>query len=266
MQDDGKREKESKGRKIARIILIIIAVLMIIFGGVYFGINMYSQYVGQQDNEELSSIAEATTKAEKKVKNPIDFKSLQKKNDEIYAWIKVPDTKIDLPIVQSTVDDAFYLNHGALDKKWSVNGAIYTESLNSTTFEDRVTVLYGHNMNNKSMFAHLHNFEKKDFFDKHPYYYIYTPDSKLTYQVVSAFKYDDRHILNCFDFQNKAVFESFLQTIQNPESTSKNVRTDLDTEITADSSKITILSTCCGRQRSNRYLVCGVLVKNEKTN
>ena len=67
---------------------------MIIFGGVYFGINMYSQYVGQQDNEELSSIAEATTKAEKKVKNPIDFKSLQKKNDEIYAWIKVPDTKV----------------------------------------------------------------------------------------------------------------------------------------------------------------------------
>lgn len=264
MQNERNNEQENKGRKIGRIIIIIINILMIIFGGVYFGINMYSQYMGQQDNEELSSIATVTTKEAKKVKNPIDFKTLQNKNDEIYAWIKVPDTKIDLPIVQSTVDDAFYLNHGALDKKWSVNGAIYTESLNTTTFNDRVTVIYGHNMNNKSMFANLHEFEKKEFFDEHPYYYIYTPDSKLTYQVVSAFMYDDRHILNCFNFQDNAVFDSFLQMIQDPDSTKRNVRSELDTQITTDS-KMTVLSTCCGRLRNNRYLVCGVLVKNEKT-
>ena len=137
--------------------------------------------------------------------------------------------------------------------------------MNTTSFNDRVTVIYGHNGYGDTFFTTLHNFEDAQTFDENEYFYIYTPNSKLTYQIVSAFKYDDRHILNSFNFQSNNIFEEFIAMIQNPTSTNKNVRENLDKEITVND-KIVVLSTCITGQKNNRYLVCGVLISNEKTN
>ncbi len=263
--ENSNENTNNKKRKAAKCILIIIAIIMIIFGAVSFGVYLYDQYNADQQEEQLSSVAETTVKTENTVDNPIDFDSLTEKNDEIYAWIKVPGTKVDYPVVQSSVDDDFYLKHSAMDKKWLASGAIYTQSMNSKLFNDRVTVIYGHNGYKETMFTSLHSFAQKNFFDKHEYFYIYTPDSKLTYRIISAFKYDDRHILNTFDFQDDSVFEKFIQMLQNPDSNNKNVRQNLDKEITKNDN-IAILSTCITNQKSSRYLVCGVLIKNEKTN
>ena len=206
-----------------------------------------------------------TVAVDDSVKNPIDFKSLHKKNDEIYAWLKIPGTNVDYPVVQSKSDDLFYLNHSATDKAFSKPGALYTESKNSLDFTDRVTVIYGHNGYKDIMFTELHKFESESFFDKYDTFYIYTEDSKLTYKIVSAFKYDNRHILNSMNFQINQVYLDFLNTVQKPESALKNVRKDLDKSLTINDN-IVVLSTCIQHQASNRFLVCGVLVKNEKTN
>ena len=258
VDNDDEKEENKKG---LRIILIIIGIVLIVFGAVRLGYYVYSQYNAKQESEQYT---EVTSETQETVKNPVDFPSLQKKNDEIYAWLKVPGTKVDYPVVQSSKDDAFYLKHSALTKKWAASGAIYTEMVNSKAFDDRVTVIYGHNGYSDTMFTTLHNFEKKSFFDKHPKFYIYTPDSKLTYEIVSAFKYDNRHIMNSFDFRDNNAYNDFITMIQNPASTVKNVRKDLDKSLTLNDN-IVVLSTCFTNQRSNRYLVCGVLVKNEKT-
>ncbi len=263
MNNDSNSSK--KDNKTARIILIIIAVLMIVLGSISFGYYLYTKYVPTAQ-VETTTAADEQDKAEGKIDNPIDFDALKKGNDEIYAWIKVPGTEVDYPICQSGVDDSFYLKHRAEDRQWLSSGAIYTESWNTKTFRDRVTVIYGHNgYRNASMFTTLHKFEKSEFFNKHDKFYIYTPDSKLTYQIISAFKYDDRHIMGSFDFQNNAVFDEFIKMIENPDSTNKNVRSALDKELTLDDN-IVVLSTCITNQKSNRYLVCGVLIKDEKTN
>jgi sortase B len=221
----------------------------------------------ENGQDDISSIVASTTAAtnEDASDNPIDFEDLQKKNSDIYAWIKVPGTKVDYPVVQSSESDELYLKHSAIDKSWIASGAIYSERVNTKTFRDRVTLLYGHNGYSDTMFTTLHKFEKKDFFDNHEYFYIYTPSSKLTYKIVSAFKYDDRHIMNSFDFQNDKVFLEFLDMIQNPVSNNKNVCQNIDRNFTIDDN-IVVLSTCITNQKSSRYLVCGVLEKNEKTN
>lgn len=249
-------EKQKKKRPI-----IFIAVFLIIFVAVCVFMKLAADRA--QTPPSTASSAQ-TTASEATADNPIDFAKLQKKNKEIYAWIKIDDTKVDYPIVQSGTDDEFYLRHKAEDKSWSASGAVYTESHNAKDFNDFVTVIYGHNGYSDTFFTTLHYFEKEDFFNSHPYFYIYTPTRKLTYQVVSAFKYDNRHILNSFDFGKEEVLTQFQQMIQNPDSTLKNVRSDLDTQIDINS-KIVVLSTCITNQRSSRYLVCGVLVKNEKT-
>ncbi len=264
MNENESNEKNGNSKS-AKLILIFIIVFVVVFCGIYFGIQIYYNHLAEPAHDEItSSVTTAPQKTDKTAENPIDFKSLQEKNNEIYAWIKIDDTNVNYPIVQNSVDDSFYLKHMAEDKSWSASGAIYTELINHKDFNDSFTVVYGHNGYGDTMFTTLHKFEDTEFFDSHPYFYIYTPDRKLTYQVVSAFKYDDRHIMNSFNFADLEVVKNFHDFIQNPSSSLKNVRMDLDEQIT-DSSKIVILSTCITNQKSSRYLVCGVLTKDEKT-
>ncbi len=253
---------EDKKKKKTKLIIIFLVVFTLIFCGVYFGIQFYNDRINEAPTDTTAPTT--VSSVEEKVKNPIDFATLQAGNSDIYAYIKIDDTNVDYPIVQSTVDDEFYLKHSAEDKSWSASGAVYTESANTKTFNDRVTVIYGHNGYGDTFFTTLHRFEKEDFFNNHPYFYIYTPEKKLTYQVISAFKYDDRHIMNSFNFADTLQFKEFEEYISNPTSALKNVRTELDKEIN-ENSKIVVLSTCITNQKSSRYLVCGVLVKDEQT-
>lgn len=271
-ENDGSLEKENndksedKGKRTIKLILLFLIVFVILFLGVYFAITLYNQYMVDEPVETTTQAVEESTDEEGSVENPIDFDTLQSQNSEIYAYIKIEDTNVDYPIVQSSVDDEFYLKHSAEDKSWSASGAIYTESVNSKDFSDRITVIYGHNGYSDTFFTTLHKFEDEEFFDSHPYFYIYTPTRKLTYQIISAFKYDNRHIMNSFNFSDSTQLEEFQQYILNPNSALKNVRDESELETTVDlNSKIVILSTCVTNQKSSRYLVCGVLVKDEKT-
>ncbi len=256
-------EKKNNKNK-ARTVLLIVAVIIFVCACVYIGFYLYN--VKSAENETTSASQTTQSAATGALaENPVDFATLQSQNSEIYAWIKIDDTEVDYPIVQSGSDDDFYLRHSAFDKKYLSSGAIYTQGVNRTDFSDPITVIYGHNGYKETMFTTLHNFEDSDFFDSHEYFYIYMPQRKLTYQIISAFKYDDRHIMNSFNFYDENDLSNFQAEITNPSSALKNVRTNLDTTIDKDS-KIVVLSTCITNQKSNRFLVCGVLVKDEKTN
>lgn len=262
---NNQNEDDRKKRKI-KLILIFIIVFVLVFCAVYFGIQLYNSYVTKPlPTTTTAPVSVSQTVEESKVDNPIDFDGLKAQNEDIYAWIKVDDTNVDYPIVQNPTDDEFYLKHSAEDKSWSASGAVYTELINNKNFRDAVTLIYGHNGYGDTMFTTLHRFSDEEFFNTHPYFYIYTQDRRLTYQVVSAFKYDDRHIMNSFNFANLEELEEFQSYVQNPTSSLKNVRTDLDKPINS-SSKLVILSTCITNQKSSRYLICGVLTKDEKTN
>lgn len=263
---EGHMPENNQNKNKKRSVLIVLALLMIFFGALYTGWQLYQQYRAGQEQPTftVTETSEQSTTGESTVENPVDFKSLKKQNEEIYAWLKVPGTKVDYPIVQSAVDDDFYLKHSAYDKSWVASGAVYTELSNTQTFKDRVTLIYGHNGYGDTMFTTLHKFEDGEFFKKHEYFYIYTPERKLTYKIVSAFKYDDRHIMNSFDFLDNAVFRSFLDMIRNPVTTNKNVAENINREYDLND-RVVVLSTCFTNQPNSRYLVCGVLEKDEKT-
>ncbi len=194
-------------------------------------------------------------------RNPIDFDSLLETNTDIRGWLYIPDTNIDYPIMCSLEkSDSFYLEHNYL-KQYEFDGSIYFEKQNAVDFSDRNTVMYGHNLLNGRMFRTLHYFEDKDFFDNHPYIYIYTPGHAYTYTVFAAYEYDDRHILNSFDFDNDQVWADYLAYVQNPQSMNVHTR---DVEITTDDRIIT-LSTCVGTNKGARYLVQGVLTNDQPT-
>ena len=222
---------------------------------------IFNSYLGKQKPIVSSSDISSTESIAPLQENPIDFEELKKINDDIYAYIKIPGTVIDYPVVQATYeDDDFYLNHD-LNKKYKFAGSIYSEKKNSRSFNDRNTVLYGHNMLNGTMFQNLHKFRNKEFFDQNEYIYIYTPGHILTYKICAAYKYDSRHLLNTIDYSDNTVFEDYLNYVKNPTSMMVNKR---EVELNLDSKLIT-LSTCIGDEKDYRYLVQGVLIKDEPT-
>ena len=195
--------------------------------------------------------------------NPIDFAAQWEQNPDIVAWMKIPGTVIDYPILQSgnDVPENFYLDH-APDRSSRRAGSLYIQQINLPDFTNPNTVIYGHNMANGSMFAALKKYRQKEFFDQNQYIYVYTPGHILTYQIFSAFVYDDRHILNSFNFMDDEEYGAFLQQCLNPTSMVQQVREGVS--ITTDDRIIT-LSTCTGRD-TERYLVEGVLIHDQPTN
>lgn len=220
----------------------------------------YSAVVNPTNTESDTTVEETT--AEVLAENPINFEELKKLNKDLYAWIRIPGTVIDYPVAQSSnPDDNYYLHHNYLGN-YEFAGTIYSQRHNTKYFVDRVTVLYGHNMLNGSMFADLHKFTDKKFFEENQDIYIYTDGHILTYKIFAVYDYDDRHILNSFEFSDDEVYEQYLKDCLNPHSANALVREGI--ELTTEDRIIT-LSTCTNYNSNLRFLVQGVLIDDQRT-
>ncbi|MBR4073604.1 MAG: class B sortase [Clostridia bacterium] len=247
-----------------KILIIIFAVIFLI-SAIFLVIHLipekndFDKY--KNDTSEVESVA---SKEEEIIlpDNPIDFAKLEKQNDEIIGWLNIPDTIIDYPILQSGIDtkEDFYLDKD-INKKYKSAGSLYIQKMNYDDFSDPNTIIYGHNMLNGTMFGTLKRFRNSGYFNNHDTMYVYIPGHILTYRIYSAFIYDDRHILNSFEFYNKESYEKFLSETLDPVSMTRNVRKGV--EVTTED-KIITLSTCTSRA-TERYLVLGVLINDQPT-
>ena len=100
----------------------------------------------------------------------MDFETLNAANEDVYAWISVPDTNVDYPIYQSKPDmeEDYYLLHKP-DGTYDEAGSLYTQKENTRDFSDPVTVVYGHTAfapGYEPMFSELHKLEDLDFFKR----------------------------------------------------------------------------------------------------
>ncbi|HIS31715.1 MAG TPA: class B sortase [Candidatus Limivivens intestinipullorum] len=213
------------------------------------------QEPAETETEDTGQDATETEDGEP-VEIPIDFEALWEINPEAYAWITISGTEIDYPILQSETDNTYYLTH-SIEGEESPEGAIFTEDYNSKDFEDPNTVIYGHNMRNGSMFQGLHEYMDRAFFDENREVLIYLPDKILHYEIFAAYLYDDRHLLESFDFEDEDVFGAYLNRIFSIRDMNSFIDTDM--EVTAED-KIITLSTCYSNESNQRYLVQAVLV------
>ena len=260
----------------------ITVMILVIAGCLLLGLGFYHLYLEKHAGDSLEELQESVKETQtptpteqptitpeptdtptpettkEPIEVPVDFAGLQAINSDIYAWITIPDTNIDYPILQGE-DNAFYLDH-SYDGSYAYEGSIYTENYNTKTFEDPNTLIYGHNMANGSMFRDLHQFENGEFFDSHKDITIYMPNKILHYKVFAAYTTDDRHIMLSYDFSNKDVYTQYLQSIMEIRDMSAHI--DDTVELNSDS-KIITLSTCTSSD-SDRYLVQAVLVSIEE--
>lgn len=268
---------KNKSAKIIWIIVLIIAILAFLFCAGYLARYFFFDETNEIQNfhstePTTSTFDEATvaptepaterfpytTEELKEEEDFVDFNELMQINPDIYAWIYIPNTNVDYPVAQSGegMNDSFYLTHNVY-KNYQFSGTIYTEKQNAKDFSDPVTVLYGHNMLNGSMFATLHKFNDKTFFDNNNTMFVFTKDKVYTYLIYSAYQYDDRHILNSFNMRDENSFREYLDSTLQQRPYYCNVREGI--ELSADD-RILTLSTCMNGGGNVRYLVQGVLV------
>ena len=161
-------------------------ILQIFFLVVFIGCLAALGFIGAQyliqrmNNQELADRVVLYTEEEANggelAKMTIDWNALRAECPDIVAWVQIPGTIVNYPVVQGP-DNEYYL-HRSYDgtTSWaSTGGTIFLDASNSANFSDANNVLYGHHMNDGSMFAEIATWENQDNFNAHRTIYVLTP-------------------------------------------------------------------------------------------
>jgi sortase, srtB family len=179
-------------KKYRKKVISVFALFAILAGSICFYLSFkYNGSPLMMNNQNKEFFVENTEKEEEEnvpegvtYKSPINFEALREKNKDVIAWIRIPDTNIDYPIVWNG-DNEYYLYHN-FEGKEARGGAIFLDMDDKPDLSLKHNIVYGHNMKNKSMFQSITRFKEKDFFDKNRDIYIYTPEKEYHLKTITA--------------------------------------------------------------------------------
>ena len=161
---------------------------------------------------------------------PFDFEKLKNINSDTVAWLQVANTHIDYPIVQ-TDNNSYYLNH-SFYRQSNINGWIYENSLNSSSFDDENTVIFGHNTNGYTMFSELRDIYN-GIYGTDIRITVYLENSLINYKVFSIYLENPNNTANISKYLNQAMLDEM--------SSKSKLKTDINVN---EGDKILTLSTC----------------------
>lgn len=121
------------------------------------------------------------------------FAELRELNPDVCAWITIPDTHIDYPVLQGE-NDMVYVNQDVYGE-FSLSGAIFLASADSPDFSDGYSLLYGHHMDNGAMFGDVAKFTEKEYFTEHPDGALHLPEKTFAIHIFACVEtdaYDER--------------------------------------------------------------------------
>ncbi|NLG10023.1 MAG: class B sortase [Coriobacteriaceae bacterium] len=245
----------------APIILMVIGVLCLVVALVIAGFKVFEYLDASgryQQIEELAGIDTDTQQSIKVIEEEllgldVDWEALRAINPDVVAWIVIPETKINYPIVQAD-DNEYYLDH-LFDRSSSKVGAIFLDVDSSVLLDGKNNIIYGHNMNDGSMFADITRYVDSDFFDKHRTIYIATPNMNYELQAEFAFVCDAGAEIAQFDFADHEQFSSFVTGFLAEASVSR-------VEDVNQIDQLFCLATCSYQYYDARTILCASVVKS----
>ena len=253
----GRRKKKGGSNIVSNIILVIAIVVFAVSAYKLYGI--FSEYnKGDKEYQKIQDLVINTEKKDdtKEETFSVDFEKLLEMNSDVVGWIRFDEpSEINYPVVQGR-DNEEYLKR-TFEANTNKLGTLFVDVNNPGDFSGRNTFIYGHNMKNGSMFAQLLKYKDDSFYKEHPYFYIYTPDGKVrTYEIFSAGVVKDTSDSYIMDYTDDAAIQTYIDYIKQQSAYPTS------TEVTT-ASKIVSLSTCTNVRDDERFLVHGVMIKEE---
>lgn len=115
----------------------------------------------------------------------VDFEAIHQEYPDVVGWFYCPETPINYPIVQGQ-DNDYYL-HRLMDGTANNAGTLFMDYRNDRDFGDCNTIIYGHNMANKTMFGSIVFYKEQQYFEEHPVWYLLTPEHNYRMEIVAGF-------------------------------------------------------------------------------
>ena len=257
-----RRRKKKQGRALYYLILLVLLGIL-----VFSAVKIISYFKQQSDaadaQQEISDnyITPGTTSngdntgngdgsADTSTVTPdpetitVNFTEMIADYPDVVGYIYCANTNLKNPIQYGKGND-YYLTH---DSKGNTNnnGSIFMEALNSSSFSDGNTIIYGHNMKSGMMFADLTKYKDKSYYSSHPYIYIYTPSQNYRLDLYAGFvcEHDD-------EVYSTSLTQDQLKAMAAKSTFTSNIGTPTGKTVT--------LSTCSYEFDNARYVVIGAL-------
>lgn len=273
-----KTPKTKKGKKVVvytkaeyrarRMMIFALSIVMCACFG-YFGYYCYGAYQKSLETESLNRLkhndkindmyGETTVEmtdeeGQTKVFTVLDaYKSLYNTNKNLIGWLKIDDTVIDYPVMQ-TADNEFYLNHNT-EQQPDKNGTLFLDASCDVTKPSTNYIIYGHNMRSGKMFGSLSKYKDESFCEHHSIIQFDTIYETARYEVMYAF---ESHIYN----EDEVVFKYYQFIDANSEKEFDSYMEEMaklsmyDTGVTAQyGDQLLTLSTCDYGETDGRFVI-----------
>lgn len=253
--------KQEKRRKLIVVLSSLVAVLC--FG--YFGVYYFFAARTSMDYEQLSDLKNKNYNFQINDEVHIhrtndelpdilpEYEILYQKNKKLIGWIKIDDTNIDYPVMQ-TSDNEYYLDHN-YNQEYDKNGSIFLDTACSVYPRSTNLIVYGHHMKSGKMFGNLQKYAKESYYEEHKLIQFDTIYEKGTYEIMYVFRSqvfnEDDLVFKYYQFINANSgneFESYMDEMKKLSL--------YDTGVTANyGDSLLTLSTCDNSQTDGRFVV-----------
>ena len=257
-----------KAEKLRRRIMILASIVAAASLGYFFvyyyfsaRTNMdYDQLVSLKGSDALSSGVQQEKNTFSLNKSAIrlpdilpEYETLYNKNKKLIGWLKIDDTNIDYPVMQ-TSDNTYYLDHN-YNQEYDKNGSIFLDYNCSVYPRSTNMIVYGHHMKSGNMFGNLQKYAKESYGKKHSVITFDTIYEKAQYQVMYVFRSqvynEDDIVFKYYQFieaNSETEFNSYMQEM--------SALSLYDTGVTAEfGDNLLTLSTCDSSQTDGRFVV-----------
>lgn len=241
-------------KKIAAVILLILSIIFFFKG---FS-DMKYKLSNKSKNDSIREVATSDEIADP-LDRIIDFQKLKAINEDVKAWIYIPGTEVDYPILVGKENEEYLYKD--IDKEYTPLGSLF--SFKDTNFTKGNTFIFGHNMASSQMFGELKKYLSSDFLKEHKYIYLYTERKAMKCDIFSIFIANEND--NVFSGEYELGTAEYIDLLSELVSRNKYSDNNLGKNIIEYSTtQVFNLITCYGREgTSDRLIVNGIVVEEK---
>lgn len=225
-------------RTVINVLIVVMVLIAVIFSYISFQ-GVREEYTVKNSYESIADEVR-NIKQNKTDEESVDFAKLKKINPDIIAWIEIPDTPVDYPVVMAKDNNDYYLTHN-VKGEYSQYGSIFTDfRLYGAPMQQKNCIIYGHNMGRWTdvMFSSLMEYRNQEYYDKHKIINIYTEKGKTEYKIISIMEVSNSSYAYNLTFELEKEYREWVKKCVS------DSMVECNTEYLSNINRVATLSTC----------------------